>query len=105
MRPSIRMALSVTGVLACLTGAVFFLQGVGILGGSFMSSTIHVDGDRGPHGGRRGRAAVAREAEHHSARGPLRLTGIAGGAGQADGPGASPRPGPRTTAARDRRAP
>ncbi|HEX9376761.1 MAG TPA: hypothetical protein VGB19_11060 [Actinomycetota bacterium] len=40
MRPSIRMALSVTGVLACLTGAVFFLQGVGILGGSFMSSTI-----------------------------------------------------------------
>ncbi len=35
-----RMALSVIGVVACLSGGVFFLQGVGLLGGSFMSNTI-----------------------------------------------------------------
>jgi hypothetical protein len=40
MGRSTRMAASVLGVLACLAGGVFFLQGVGILGGSFMSDTV-----------------------------------------------------------------
>jgi hypothetical protein len=39
MSPGIRMAMSVAGVLACLAGGVFFLQGIGVLGGSFMSNT------------------------------------------------------------------
>ena len=39
MRPGFRMTLSVVGVLACLAGGVFFLQGIGVLGGSFMSNT------------------------------------------------------------------
>lgn len=39
MSPGLRIAFSVVGVLTCLTGAVFFLQGIGVLGGSFMSHT------------------------------------------------------------------
>jgi uncharacterized membrane protein HdeD (DUF308 family) len=39
MSPGLRIAFSVVGVLTCLVGAVFFLQGVGVLGGSFMSHT------------------------------------------------------------------
>jgi hypothetical protein len=40
MSGGLRLALSVAGVLACLVGGVFFLQGVGVLGGSFMSNTL-----------------------------------------------------------------
>ena len=39
MTPGLRIAFSVVGVLTCLAGAVFFLQGIGVLGGSFMSHT------------------------------------------------------------------
>ena len=35
-----RIALSVLGVLVCLAGGVFLLQGIGVLGGSFMSDTV-----------------------------------------------------------------
>jgi hypothetical protein len=38
--PTLRVALSVVGVVVCLTGGVFFLQGIGLLGGSFMSHTL-----------------------------------------------------------------
>jgi hypothetical protein len=40
MSPGVRIALSVAGVLVCLMGAVFLLQGIGVLGGSFMSNTV-----------------------------------------------------------------
>jgi glucose uptake protein GlcU len=36
----LRIALSVVGVLMCLVGGVFFLQGIGVIGGSFMSHTL-----------------------------------------------------------------
>jgi hypothetical protein len=36
----LRIALSVAGVLMCLVGGVFFLQGIGVIGGSFMSHTL-----------------------------------------------------------------
>jgi len=39
MSPGLRIAFSIVGVLTCLTGAVFFLQGIGVLGGSFMIHT------------------------------------------------------------------
>ena len=32
-----RVAVSALGVLVCLAGAIFLLQGVGLIGGSFMS--------------------------------------------------------------------
>jgi hypothetical protein len=35
-----RIALSVAGVLICLIGGVFLLQGIGVIGGSFMSHTL-----------------------------------------------------------------
>jgi hypothetical protein len=35
-----RIAISVVGVLTCLVGGVFFLQGIGVIGGSFMSHTL-----------------------------------------------------------------
>jgi hypothetical protein len=40
MSSGFRIALSVAGVLCCLVGGVFFLQGIGVLGGSFMSNTV-----------------------------------------------------------------
>jgi hypothetical protein len=40
MSPGARIALSVAGVLVTLTGGVFLLQGIGVLGGSFMSNTV-----------------------------------------------------------------
>ncbi len=36
----LRIAVSVAGVLMCLVGGVFFLQGIGVIGGSFMSHTL-----------------------------------------------------------------
>ncbi|MFL5797562.1 MAG: hypothetical protein ACJ77A_06465 [Actinomycetota bacterium] len=36
----LRIALSVAGVVMCLVGGVFFLQGIGVIGGSFMSHTL-----------------------------------------------------------------
>jgi hypothetical protein len=39
MSGTARIAFSVAGVLVCLAGGVFFLQGIGVLGGSFMSHT------------------------------------------------------------------
>jgi hypothetical protein len=38
--PGLRIACSVAGVLICLAGGVFFLQGIGLIGGSFMSHTL-----------------------------------------------------------------
>ena len=46
MSPGLRIAFSVVGVLTCLTGGVFFLQGIGLIGGSFMSHTLDLDRDR-----------------------------------------------------------
>jgi len=40
MSGGLRIALSVLGVLVCLLGVVFLLQGIGVLGGSFMSNTV-----------------------------------------------------------------
>lgn len=40
MSGGLRIVLSVVGVLVSLTGGVFLLQGIGVLGGSFMSNTV-----------------------------------------------------------------
>ncbi|HEY7282568.1 MAG TPA: hypothetical protein VID47_13350 [Actinomycetota bacterium] len=40
MSGGVRIALSIAGVLVSLAGAVFLLQGIGVLGGSFMSNTV-----------------------------------------------------------------
>jgi len=40
MSGGVRIILSVVGVLVTLTGGVFLLQGIGVLGGSFMSNTV-----------------------------------------------------------------
>jgi hypothetical protein len=37
---AMRIALNVVAVLGCLIGAVWFLQGIGILPGSFMTGQI-----------------------------------------------------------------
>ena len=37
---AVRIVVSVAGVLMCLVGGVFFLQGIGVIAGSFMSHTV-----------------------------------------------------------------
>ena len=40
MSNGLRIAFSIVGVLTCLAGGVFLLQGIGLIGGSFMSHTL-----------------------------------------------------------------